>query len=266
MTNTTVATMTRSVSQAEQYMRCPWQYYLRRVEHVTPRPAAWSHQGTAFHAACEAYELSDRQMTAQDAVEVYSEHYADAVNAGLDQEPDTDRWMTAGPDGTSDIEARFTLGQAQTEAYVHWAKEHRPELWKDPAGTPGIELHLTAEISGVTVQGYIDQLVAEPDGSARIRDLKTGSTRSRFQLETYAILARKALTLDINTGDWYMAKTGGLSRPLDLSETSEDSVGETYARMDGAVKRGDFPAKPGFHCRFCDVSHQCSFGGRTQRR
>lgn len=255
-----VRTMTRSVSQTEQYLdKCAWQYFLRRVKGVTPRPAAWSIQGTAFHSAAEAFELSGRTLSEEATADLFSQNYsADACKA-LDKEPDLDQWMTAGPDGATDIEARYALGRAQTRSYVQWAKEHGPTLWKDAQGHPGIELHLQAEIGGVQVQGYIDQLPAEPDGSVRVRDLKTGSTRSRFQLETYAVLVRKALGLDVFKGDWYMAKTGGLSRPLDLSKVSEDEVGEKYARMDEGVKRGDFPARPGFSCRFCDVSHACTY-------
>lgn len=257
-----VRDMTRSVSQTEQYEKCAHQFYLRRVEGVSPRPAAWSHQGTAFHTACEAFERSGRQMTAADVVDLFSTEYSKAVNEGLAQEPNLGWWMTAGPDGASDIEARYSLGQDQAAGYVLWAKENGPELWKSPDGTPGIELHLTAEIEGIEVQGYIDQLVAEPDGSVRIRDLKTGTTKSKFQLQTYAVLARKALGLKVNLGDWYQAKKHGLTRPLNLTEITEQEVGAKYVEMDQGVKRGDFPANPGFGCRFCDVSHACSFRRR----
>jgi putative RecB family exonuclease len=255
-----VKTMTRSVSQTEQYNdKCAWQYYLRRVEGVIPRPAAWSIQGTAFHGAIETYELGGRQLSEEATADLFSQDYAASVNKELDKEPNLNRWMTAGPEGATDIEDRYVLGRSQTAAYVQWAQEKGPSLWKDAEGRPGVELHLKAEIGGVPVQGYIDQLVQEPDDSVRIRDLKTGSTKSRFQLETYAILVRKALGLEVSKGDWYMAKRNGLSRPLDLSAVSEDEVGQKYAEMDAGVKRGDFPARPGFGCRFCDVSHACSF-------
>ncbi|MEU3278181.1 PD-(D/E)XK nuclease family protein [Streptomyces antibioticus] len=252
--------MTRSVSQAEQYLdKCAWAYYLRRVEGITPNPAAWSIQGTAFHGAIETYELGGRRADEDFVADLFSQDYSAAARKELDRQPDLDRWMTAGPDGASDIEARYVLGRSQTKAYVSWAKDHGPKLWKDTQGRPGVELHLQAEMGGVQVQGYIDQLVDdEPADAVRVRDLKTGSTKSKFQLQTYAILVRKALGLDVRKGDWYMAKTGGLSRPLDLSKVSEDEVGQRYAEMDAGVKRGDFPANPGFGCRFCDVSHACS--------
>ncbi|MFI5802960.1 RecB family exonuclease [Streptomyces sp. NPDC051561] len=254
-----VATMTRSVSQVEQYEKCPEQYRLRRVEKVSPRPAAWSHQGTAFHEACEVYEGSGRAMGSAEVEEVYSERYSALANASLDQEPDTDKWMTAGPSGADDIAQRYTLGMRQTAAYVAWAEKNQPQLWKSQGGRLGIELHLTAEISGIKVQGYVDQVPTEPDGSLRIRDLKTGSTKSKFQLKTYGILARKVLGAVVNSADWYLAKTGGLSRTVDLTKVTEEEVGESFKALDEGVKAGNFPAKPGFLCRFCDVSHACSF-------
>ncbi|MGW0087837.1 PD-(D/E)XK nuclease family protein [Streptomyces sp. NPDC003328] len=252
--------MTRSVSQTEQYLdKCAHAYYLRRVEGVTPRPAAWSLQGTAFHGAIETYEKGGRGLDVETVADLFSTDYAAAVNRELAKEPNLERWMTAGPDGASDIEARYVTGRAQTAAYVQWAQENGPSLWKASDGRVGIELHLEAEIGGVKVQGYIDQLVNETDEAVRVRDLKTGSTKSKFQLQTYAVLVRKALGLEVEKGDWYMAKSNGLSRPLDLSKVSEDEVGQKYADMDAGVKRGDFPANPGFGCRFCDVSHACTF-------
>ncbi|MFE6226884.1 RecB family exonuclease [Streptomyces sp. NPDC057854] len=253
-----LATMARSVSQVEQYEKCPQQYRLQRLERVKPRPAAWSHQGSAFHGAIETYEEGGRRLAADQVADLFHDDYSRRINESLAQEPNLDRWLTAGTDGQSDIEARYVLGMSQARAYVQWAEKHEPAIWKDSAGRPGIERHLTADIGGVTVQGYVDQLLEQPDGSVRVRDLKTGSTKSRFQLQTYGVLARKVLGVQVNDADWYMAKTGGLSRPVDLTEVTEEQVAERFVRVDQGVKAGDFPAKPGFHCRFCDVSHACS--------
>ncbi|MEU9404762.1 PD-(D/E)XK nuclease family protein [Streptomyces sp. NPDC048281] len=249
--------MTRSVSQAEQYDKCPHQYELQRIRGVDSRPAAWSHQGTAFHAAIETYEEGGRRLTADQVADLFHADYTALVNKSLKAEPDLDRWMTAGTDGRSDIEGRYVLGMDQTRAYVRWAEENQPSIWKDEQG-PGIERHLTADIGGVTVQGYVDQLLNQPDGSVRVRDLKTGSTKSKFQLQTYGVLARKVLGVRVRDADWYMAKTGGPSRPVDLTEVTEDDVAERFVAMDQGVKAGLFPARPGFHCRFCDVSHACA--------
>lgn len=255
-----IETQPRSVSQTEQYEQCAWRYYLQRVERVTARPAAWSHHGTAFHAAAEAVERSGRTMTTEEAVTRFSEHYSDLVNSSLDKEPDTSRWLAAGRvNGGEDIERRYRLGQEQTARYVEWTKEAQPDIWTTPSGKPALELGFLTEIGGVTVRGYIDQLTVEPDNTLRVRDLKTGTTKSHFQLQTYKVAVEQVYNVPVNRGDWYLAKNGNLSRTVKLDQITADEVGERYAAMDAGVRRGDFPAAPGFQCRFCDVSHACSY-------
>jgi putative RecB family exonuclease len=199
-------------------------------------------------------------MTADEAVELFSDQYSALVNKDLARESDTDRWMSAGPyTGSQDIERRYVLGQEQTAHYVAWAAENAPAIWNTPDGEPGLELYFTVELGGVQVRGYIDQLVSRPTGAVRPRDLKTGTTKSHFQLQTYGIAVRKLFGVEVNDADWYLAKNGGLSRPVKLDQVHEEELGERYAAMDAGVKRGDFPANPGFDCRFCDVSHACKF-------
>jgi putative RecB family exonuclease len=269
-----ITTQPRSVSQTEQYEKCGWQFYLQRVERVVPRPAAWSFQGTAFHSAAEKFEKEFREPSAEEMVQLFSDQYSALVNKAMDREPNLDRWMTGSqkPAG-QDIEERYVLGQKQVARYVEWSEENRPEIWFDGEGwngadiseaddympSQGLELYFKVELGGVAVRGYIDQLIQEDDGSVRVRDLKTGSTKSEFQLQTYKVAVEQAFHVTVNKGDWYLGKTGNLSKTLDLSEVTEEQVAARYVEMDQGVKRGDFPAKPGFHCRFCDVSHACTF-------
>ncbi|MEU0912150.1 RecB family exonuclease [Streptomyces althioticus] len=280
MTKRDIATQPRSVSQVDQYEKCSWQFYLQRVERVIPRPAAWSFQGTAFHAAAEEFEKGFRESSEEEMVQLFSDRYAAMVNGAMQKEPNLDRWMTANkkPAG-EDIEERYRLGQSQVRDYVRWSNENQPEIWYDDEGwngfdiedaprhdtTTGLELYFKVELGGVIVRGYIDQVVRDPKdiGAYRVRDLKTGSTKSHFQLETYKVAVEKQFGIEVNSGDWYFGKTGGLSRPVDLSEVTEDQVAARFVEMDQGVKASRFEAKPGFHCNFCDVSHACSaFRGR----
>nr|WP_280676796.1 PD-(D/E)XK nuclease family protein [Kitasatospora sp. MAA19] len=254
-----IRSMPRSVSQAEQWFKCGWRYFLQRVERVTPLPAAWSHHGTAFHSAAEAVERSGRRMSEEEAVTFFSDQYSALVNKALDQEPNTDRWLSASGSGADDIERRYALGQEQTAQYVVWSREHQPAIWQTSEGKQALELYFEVEIGGVQVRGFIDQLIAEADNSVRVRDLKTGAMKSKFQLETYAVAVREAFGVAVNRGDWYLAKRGGLSRPADLTQVTAEQVGEQYAEMDAGVKAGKFEPRPGFLCRFCDVKHKCSF-------
>ncbi|MFJ9771804.1 RecB family exonuclease [Kitasatospora sp. NPDC101157] len=254
--------MPRSVSQTEQYEKCGWRFWLQRIERVTPLPAAWSHHGTAFHSAAEAVERSNRKMGVEEAVQLFSDEYSVLVNRALDREPDTNRWLSASGSGGDDIERRYVLGQEQTARYVEWAQEHQPAIWQAGEDKPALELYFKVELGGVKVRGYIDQLVTEADDSVRVRDLKTGTTKSKFQLETYAVAVRLAFGVEVYRGDWYLAKNGGLSRAVDLREVTAEQVGERYAAMDAGVRAGRFEPKPGFACRFCDMQHACSFSSQ----
>ncbi|MEU0952810.1 PD-(D/E)XK nuclease family protein [Streptomyces niveus] len=252
------------MSQTEQYEKCSWQFYLKRVERVTPRPAAWSIQGTAFHSAAEALEKSGRAKGEEEVVQLFSDQYSAMVNGAMQKEPNLDRWMTAmkKPAG-QDIEDRYHLGQNQVRDYVRWSVENKPVtsyvLDPEKGRKVGLELYFKVELGGVPVRGYIDMLVSEEDSTTRVRDWKTGSTKSHFQLETYKVAVEKRFGLEVNKGDWYMGKTGKLSRTVDLSEVTEDQVAARYVTMDQGVKAGRFVANPGFDCGFCDVSHACSY-------
>ncbi|MFF8629669.1 PD-(D/E)XK nuclease family protein [Streptomyces werraensis] len=250
----------RSVSQVEQYEKCSWRWYLQRVERVQPRPAAWSFHGTAFHTAAEAWERSSRTLGADEVQEIFHDQYTDMVNEALETEPDTDKWLAAGRyTGGEDIERRYFLGLEQTAAYVAWSEVNQPDIWTTPDGEAGLELSFVVELGGIKVRGFIDQSLSEGENKVRIRDLKTGSTKSKFQLQTYAVATRKQWGVEVEKADWYLAKTGKLSRPVKVAEVSEDEIGQRFADMDASVKRGDFPANPGFDCRFCDVAHACFF-------
>ncbi|MEU6765889.1 PD-(D/E)XK nuclease family protein [Streptomyces sp. NPDC046853] len=256
-----VETQPRSVSQTEQYEKCAWRWYLQRVERVPPRPAAWSFHGTAFHSAAEAWERSSRALRADEVTDIFHDEYTTMVNEALEQEPDTDKWLAAGRyTGGEDIERRYLLGLEQTAAYVEWSQANKPDIWTDPeTNAPGLELSFMVELGGIQVRGFIDQALNEVDDSARVRDLKTGTMKSKFQLQTYSVAMRKMWGVKVNRADWYLARDGRLSRPVKVEDVSEDEIGQRFADMDAGVKRGDFPASPGFDCNFCDVSHGCIF-------
>lgn len=273
-----IETQPRSVSQTEQYEKCSYRFYLQRVKRVQERPAAWSFQGTAFHSAAEKFEKEARTPSEEEMVQLFSDQYSKMVNGAMQKEPNLDWWMTANkkPAG-QDIEDRYKLGQSQVREYVRWSEVNQPEIWVEDDGwngrdiedaprydlKMGLELYFKVELGGVQVRGYIDQLVRDEDkpGEYRVRDLKTGSTKSPFQLETYKVAVEKALGVKVNKGDWWLGSKGTLSpkKGVDLSKVTEEQVAARYVAMDQGVKAGRFEPNPGFDCSFCSVSHACSF-------
>ncbi|MEU8948767.1 PD-(D/E)XK nuclease family protein [Streptomyces sp. NPDC048489] len=255
-----IETQPRSPSQTTQYEDCGWRWWLQRGERVEQRPAAWSHHGTAFHTAAEVFERSGRTMELDEVVQVFSDEYGALTDKALDKWADTDQWMSAGRyTGGEDIERRYVLGQQQTADYVAWSHVNKPKFWTSPEGKPGLELDFMVELGGVKVRGFIDQLLDEEENTVRVRDLKTGSTKSKLQLNTYSLAVQQKWGVKAPKADWYLAKDNRLSRPVKLTEEAVQETADRYAAMDAAVKRGEAPARPGYNCNFCDVSHACVF-------
>ncbi|MGW5397789.1 RecB family exonuclease [Streptomyces sp. NPDC003952] len=270
------AGMPRSVSQITEYEECPYKGWLKRAEKVEPRPAAWSTHGTSFHTAAEEFEKSGREMPADDVVRVFQDEYCDGINRDMGKLNDIGQWMRANK-GTAadDLEERYEAGSRQTREYVEYVQENAPVLWHPKKhkrdgvwqvadGTPAVELYFMAEFGGVKVRGFIDQVLLNTDMSRRVRDLKTGSTKSKFQLWVYGLAVNQLYPEEapVTNGDWYLAKTGKVSRPVKLADADPDEITERIVRMDQGVKAGDFRPKPGFGCRFCDVAYACAFSRR----
>lgn len=255
----------RSVSQLQSYERCPYAYYLARVQKVWQRPAAWLAQGSAVHEAVEAWEKSGRRMTLEDAQDVYRESYQTHINASCEKTPNFEFWFRSGPyDGEADTLRRFGLGLEQVERYIRWAEKHPDEVpWKsEDDETLGVELPFDIDLDGVPIRGFIDQVIPNGCGDEVIvRDLKTGNQPGDdFQLGVYAVALSEQYGLFAPTGDYWMGKSGKPTYPYDLSEWTRERVSEKFRELEDNISAERFDPKPDPRtCAFCDVASSCEF-------
>lgn len=256
----------RSPSQAGDYERCPHMYWLKRIEKVPSRPAAWLPQGTAVHAAVEAFERSSRVMTLEEAQEVFRDEYSRESGVFTAYWPNFDTWFGSGPyQAREDIKRRYDIGLDQVAAYLEWTVKnpHYVVYRIGPNAEPAIELDLTGMFGRVPVRGKADLVFYNTELKAlRVVDVKTGKKPGdSFQLGTYADLIRQKYEDDIKTGFYWMAQTGKLTRsPYDLSEWSHEDLTEVYETLDDNIRAGDFPALPDpSKCWSCSVNHACIF-------
>lgn len=265
-----VQTQPRSVSQAQQYAKCPQQYWLSRIardrdgQPIWQRPAAWLPMGTAVHAAAEAFERAGRALSLDDMQAVYAESYERETNEIL-AKGTMDTWSASGRyKGEADIERRWSIGLGQVALYHEYYKSGpgREELiWSVTKDLPAIEIPFEVEFDGVTVRGCIDAVVVMPDGKLRVRDNKTGTKAGdAFQLATYAAALYVQYGVSITTGDFWMGRTGKPTKPVDLSDWPGERVAAEFRAMDRAVKEGRFTATPDPEtCRMCPVNSYCDF-------
>lgn len=253
----------RSVSQLNLYKRCPYAYYLSRIEKVWQRPAAWLAQGSAVHEAAEAHERSGRNLSLDEAQDVFRDSYQRHINEACEITPNFDAWFASGPyRGEADIERRYHIGLGQVESYIDWYNQHPEQvIWVAPDGTPGIELGFDIDLDGVLIRGFIDAVISHSD-EIIVRDNKTGNKPGdSFQLAVYAVaLAEQFNIPKPEVGDYWMGRTGKPTRLYDLSDWSRDRVASEFHQLERSILAGDFPPDPEpSKCRFCDVSWICEY-------
>lgn len=256
----------RSVSQLNQYTRCPMNYKLARIDRVWSRPAAWLPQGTAFHAAAELHEVwlsYGMPLSLEEAQDIYRWFYAEGINDLCDLTPNFEWWFWSGPyNGERDIERRYEIGLEQVDKFYNWRQSPGQTIWVTPDGTPAIELAFQVELDGIMVRGFIDAVVVE-DGELRVRDYKTGnSPGDDFQLGVYALAIEILYGVRPLTGDYFMAgKKGKPARPTapyDLSRWTREEITARFHEVEEQIQAGKFdPLPEPSKCGFCDVNYSC---------
>lgn len=257
----------RSVSQLNQYVRCPQAYKLGRIDKVWARPAAWLPQGTAFHAVAEEHEKrlnAGNPMTLDEAKDLFAAEYAAGINDLTDETPNFDWWFWSGPyNGERDIERRYQIGLEQVEKFVAWRESPGQEIWVTPDGTPAIELAFNIELDGIMVRGFIDAVVWV-NKQLRVRDYKTGnSPGDDFQLGVYALAVETLYPgFKVTTGDYFMAGKKGQpakpTAPYNLTHWTREAVTARFHEVEARIQAGDFEPDPEpSKCGFCDVNYSC---------
>lgn len=252
----------RSVSQHNTYHRCPYQYYLERIEKAPKRPASWLSQGLAVHKAMELWETSNRTLTLEELDAEYDKEFKTSISELCEDEPNLDKWFGSGPYGpVEDIERRYELGRNQVKALVNYCLS-RPEevIWTTPDGKRAIELPFEATLGEVTVIGFIDQILETPKGLL-VRDIKTGAKPGdSFQLATYAEAIHQIYGIDIGRGDYLMGKTGRPSRVTLITKDMKQNVHTRFAELEENIQEGIFPPEPDDNkCFMCSVAEACQY-------
>jgi DNA helicase-2/ATP-dependent DNA helicase PcrA len=113
----------------------------------------------------------------------------------------------------------------------------------------------------VVVTGRIDQ-INRLGGGAEIVDYKTGRPKEvrdaekSLQLSLYALAARELWNLDPIRLSFYNLTT---NEPAAAQHDDKqiDKARATVLEVAAQIRAGDFPAKPGFHCRTCEYHSLC---------
>lgn len=254
-----------SYSSLTTYDKCPREFYLSRVKRAEALPGWYFIVGSTVHEAIEMHLLGTEAASV--AVEP---RFMRHVEESMDVEPDVSKWSHAtDSDGPVIEERALQLAQVCFDRALEYLEDF--EVW-------AIEPDITGYLPGCTmpIKAYPDLVGEHKKHGPLIVDWKTGKTRgNRFQLETYNGLIRhgshdnKAMHPKANTvfrGQFVMLNpAASSSRPLLLKETPE-SLGEKYGRIEERVRKGVYPAMPGYACEWCTMKPNCSTMSGANKR
>jgi RecB family exonuclease len=231
-----------SASAIETYQRCPMQYMLANLWKIRGGPHAMMTFGNVLHITIKEFAALVREKRKVPFSEVVSIY--DRV------------WSSAGfPDDYQEAEYR-KAGLEQLRNFHRSYMTQPPDMLYQEKG---FELHLDHD---VIVTGRMDQINQIGEKEIEIVDYKTGKPKDAkkaadsLQLSVYALAAEEVLELHPSRLVFYNLTS---NEPVETARDSK-ALAKTRLTIGGVadqIRAGDFAAKPGFHCSYCDFKPLC---------
>ena len=243
--------LTLSATSAEQYLACPLKYKFARVLRVPTGPQAALTFGNLMHAAVRHYfELRRESLPPFSAIETFF----------------LEGWKSAGFDDEYQEQAYRRAGLDQLREFVD-----RQNACEVDANAVRLEESFRLDFGEWHLEGRIDQIgplrLAGKEG-VELVDYKTGRPRTQkdadqsLQLSVYALAAREQCPRAPVRLTFYNLTD---NQPVSTLRTGKDleKVVVTLGEVVAGIRRGEFPARPGFACRWCDFFPLCPAHERT---
>ncbi len=231
-----------SPTTVDTYLSCPLKYLLEK---------GWGLRGGPKAA-----------MTFGNLMHVTVQHFVSGLCKGLpmpfeELEAIYHREWPAGKYGDDFQEEEYRkAGLDQLRAFHARYLELRPDvLFQEKR----FELPLTGD---VVLAGRIDQVNRIAKGRVEVVDYKTGTPKKQkdvdkdLQLSLYALAAREALELDpARLTLWYLKADERLETTRDDADVND--ARQKVIEVAAQIRAGQFDARPGYLCRFCDYQSIC---------
>jgi ATP-dependent exoDNAse (exonuclease V) beta subunit len=158
-------------------------------------------------------------------------------------------------------------GPEWVQSYIDWRNSNKNwKIWKTPQGVPAIELGIVPKFAGVPVKMIIDRIF-DVDGQPVIVDLKTSkmTPTSTLQLGFYKAGIKQVFGVDVNYGNYWMARLSGTGEMIDISKYSEDMISYFVEKFDIARRAGIFLPNTN-NCNRCGLTEYCPFTSKKEKQ
>ncbi|MGF0310105.1 RecB family exonuclease [Rhodococcus sp. IEGM1428] len=247
-----------SPSRAGDFKQCPLLYRFRAVDRIPEVSTEAQVKGTVVHAALEALYA----LPAQDRVPTTARDLVDpAWERVVAQSPAIESLVPA-DERTAFLDRARALvaGYYELEDPTHFEPESCEQR---------VEIDLD---DGTPLRGFIDRIDVAPNGMIRVVDYKTGrapreftESKALFQMKFYAVMImRMRGVVPAQLKLMYLADKQELTYAPDEDELRrfERMLSAIWKAILAAGETGDFRAKKGALCKWCDHQALCpEFGG-----
>ena len=231
-----------SASAIETYRTCPMKYLLQQSWGIRGGPQASMTFGTVMHLTIREFVRELREKRAVGFEEVMQTFDREWRAAGFQDDYQEQEYRSA---GREQLQA-FCTAYSSAPADVLY-QEKRFELPLDP---------------NVVITGRMDQVNRLGPKKIEIVDYKTGTPKrakqadKSLQLSLYALAAQEVFEREAERLVFYNLTTNeavATTRDTKALKKAKDIVAEVA----DSIRAADFPAQPGFSCRYCDYVPIC---------
>jgi DNA helicase II / ATP-dependent DNA helicase PcrA len=231
-----------SASAIETYRTCPMKYLLQQVWGIRGEPQAAMTFGNVMHLTIREFVREIRKGRKVPFEEVVSIFEREWHAAGFQDDYQEEEYRKA---GIEQLQAFCQSYAAAPADVLHQEKSF--ELPLDP---------------NVVVFGRMDQINRVGPKKIEIVDYKTGNpkrekqAKDSLQLSLYALAAQEVFELEAERLIFYnLATNEAVTATRDAKALNKAKT--IVAEVADEIRAGEFPARPGFSCRYCDYEPIC---------
>lgn len=232
-----------SYSQIDTYDNCPLQYKYKYILRIPTMPSHALSFGNSIHDTLRDFHtkiMFGEKISKENLIAIYQKN-----------------WQPLGYMDEDHRKARFEKGKELLEKYydknIDLKLKHK-----------ALEKPFNIRIDGIRFYGRIDRIDEINNNSVEIIDYKTGTAKTQKdvdkdkQVALYAIAAKEALGFEPTKLTLYFLEA---DEKITTTRTDEDllKVKEEIKESLENIKKGDFTAKPGMICNWCDYKDICPF-------
>lgn len=258
-----------SFSQFTAFEKCPLQYKFAHILRVPHRGTAVFSFGKTIHHSLYEFIKSFIEKRDINQTDLFQSNLASSLKIDASKELKNlleiyeNSWIDEWYEDKKQKQEYYKLGKEILKNFLK-------DFIKDPPkiiiaqGILGLEMDFRLKINNDTIRGKIDRIDELPDGTLEIIDYKTGAVKEKLQkkdreqLLIYQLAGKEILDQMPEKMSFYYLND---NKKLSFTSTEQEREEFKLKLIDKIekIKKSDFKATPGWHCKFCDFKDICEF-------